>query len=286
MSDSAILRNTQGPLQVTFYSGEDAVAATGEVTVTVTGIGGTTIATAGTATAGTAIGVGVYLYDLDPQTELDLLTAAWTGQFGNEVQTVQTTTEVQGAFHVSIAEIRALDGLSSETKYPYQRLSEVRRWWEDLSEGFCGVSFVPRYGYDILDGSGTESIILDRIHPTSLRWVEIDGDRVSDLSEWVVYDSGKVVRADGGYFPSGWGNVTVKYEHGYTSPASDLREAAMVAIRYKLIGDRSGIPERATTMTTDVGAYTLSLAGANRPTGIPEVDAALISYREIVAVVG
>jgi hypothetical protein len=34
------------------------------------------------------------------------------------------------------------------------------------------------------------------------------------------------------------------------------------------------------SMTTDVGGYTLSIAGANRPTGIPEVDSALMRHQE------
>lgn len=280
MSDATFLRNTAGPLQVTFYSGETASNASGDVTVTVTGLGGTSIASAGTATMGTAIGTGVYLYDLDPQAELDLLTASWSGTFGGETQVQTTTYEVQGAFHVAASELRAMSGLSSTTNFPYARLVAVRRWWEDLCENYCGVAFVPRYGYDVLDGSGSDTIMLSHLHPTSLRWVKIDGALVADTSEWVLYDSGKLVRDDGGTFRADRGNVVVKYEHGHHAPPSDLKEAALTAIRYKLIGDRSGIPERATTMVTDVGSYTLSLAGMNRPTGMPEVDAVLAAYRE------
>lgn len=276
-----ILRNTQATLQVTFYSGGTATDADGDVLVTVLGDD------AGTVVAGTAVagGTGVYTYTLAPQSNLDLLTVSWAGTFGGTVQSVTTNAEITGAHYVSLADIRALRSLSSTATYPDSRLLEVRSWFADRAESFCGVSFVPRHARDVLDGDGTRTIMLSHLRPRVLEDAFVDDAEVTDLTDWELYGSGKVYRGDAA-FTAGYRNVVIQYEHGYDLPPEDLREAALVAIRYKLLGDQSGIPERATTMATEVGTFNLALAGANRPTGIPEVDAVLIGLSKKVPLVG
>ena len=279
MSDQ-ILRNTQGDLQVTFYSGGSATSADDDVLVTVVNAAGSAVATSGTATAAGTASPGVYDYTLDPQADLDEFTLTWTGAFGGVTQSVETQVEIVGGFHVALADVRALSGLTDETKFTTARIQEVRRWWEELSESFCGVAFVPRFERCEHDGDGTTSLMLCNMHPRKLLSVTVDDTAVTDLTDWHLYDSGKLIRDDGGVFTADVCNVVIAYEYGYDSPPADLREAALVAIRYKLLGDKSGIPERAMSMTTDVGGYTLSIAGANRPTGIPEVDSALMRHQE------
>lgn len=279
-----ILRNTQATLQTTFYSGGSATDADASVTVVALGADG------GTAAAGTAVsagtGTGAYQYALAPQPALDLLTVTWTGAFGAVTQSVTTYAEVVGGHYVTLADIRALRSLTSPSTYPNARLIEVRSWFADRAESFCGVSFVPRYGRDVLDGDGSKAVYLSHSHPRVLEDAFVDSTEVTDLSDWELYPSGKVYRNDAGAFASGRRNVVIQYEHGYDAPPEDLREAALVAIRYKLLGDQSGIPERATTMATEVGTFNLALAGANRPTGIPEVDAVLVNLSEKVPLVG
>ena len=279
MSDQ-VLRNTQGDLQVTFYSGGSATSADDDVLVTVVNAAGSAVATAGTATAAGTASPGVYDYSLSPQADLDAFTLTWTGAFGGVTQSVETQVEIVGGFHVALADVRSLSGLSSTTTFPTATLQEKRRWWEALSEDFCGVAFVPRFERCEHDGDGTSSLMLCKMYPRKLLSVTVDDTVVTDLTDWHLYDSGKLIRDDGGTFPVGICNVVIAYEYGYDSPPADLREAALVAIRYKLLGDKSGIPERATSMTTDVGGYTLSIAGVKRRTGIPDVDAALMAHDE------
>src|SRR6266498_3629859 len=131
-----ILRDTGATLGVTFYSGETAQNADGAVTVTITRDDGTAVVT-GAAT--TNAGTGVYQYVLAPQTNLDLLTAAWSGSFGGVAQKITTRIEVAGGFYVSIPEIRALPGLTSTTSFPTDKLKKARDWFENLAEAYCGV---------------------------------------------------------------------------------------------------------------------------------------------------
>lgn len=254
----AILRNVRATLQVTFYSGGSATSADGDVTVEVTGVcAGTATVASGTAVAAGTASPGVYTYALDPQTELDLLTTTWTGEFGAVAQSVQTITEVQGAFHVASSELRALPSLSSESTFPQARLESKRRVWEYLSETYCGVAFVPRYARDVYDGDGGNELWLTRHRARSLRSVTVDGTAVSDLSEFYIYPTGKLARQDGGSFTSGYRNVVVCYEHGYDLPTPDVKEAALKVIEELVLGDRTGVPSRAETMRVDIGTIEL-----------------------------
>jgi len=271
-----ILRRTQSTLSVTFYAGGVATSADGAVTVVALG------ANSGTVAAGTAVAVGTaspgaYNFTLAPQTDLDWLDVTWSGSFGSVAQSVVTEASIVGDFYVALSDIRALDSLSDATKYPIARLAEAREWFADKVEGFCDVSFVPRYCREVLNGDDTQIIILDHTRLRTIQSASVDGVTVTDLSKWYALQSGLLARDDGGYFPAGWRNIIIEYEYGYDSPPAQLREAALTAIRYKLLGDHSGIPERATSMTSEVGTYTLSLAGANRPFGIPEVDSVLLA---------
>src|SRR3990172_8010955 len=139
-----VLRNTQNSLSVTFYSGGAATSADGSVTVEALGGDAGTVAF-GTATGGGTVTPGVYNFTLSPQTVLDWLDVTWSGVFGGVAQSVRTEVEIVGDFYVALSDIRALDGLSDATKYPTARLIEGRQWFADKVEGFCGVSFVPRY---------------------------------------------------------------------------------------------------------------------------------------------
>lgn len=272
-----ILRNTRAQLQVGFYSSGTAIDPDGDVTVTILGVCGGTIVAAGTAEAMGTASPGIYGYTLEPQTELDLFTATWTGEFGGTAMPQVTYAEVVGGYHVPINDVRALDGLSS---YSYATLVEGRAWWQTMSEQFCGVAFVPRFGHDVLDGTGTKEVILDHMRPTRVRSAAIGGTAVADVSNWLLYDSGRVYRDDGFTFTAGHRNVEVCYEHGYAQPPSDLREAALVAIREHVLGDATGVPVRATALTQEFSRLDLAGYDEDHPTGIPRVDAVLMRYRE------
>jgi hypothetical protein len=270
-----VLRNTRRALRQVFYVGTTPTNADGAVTVDIIKADGSTLVDDG-ATTNTP--PGIYEYVLAPQANLDRLRLLWRGTFAGVEQIRGTWCDIADAFYVSLSDIRALSGLSNTTSYPNEKLEEARVWFEDKAEIFCGRAFVPRFGHEVLDGSGTNTIFLDHLNVRTLLYVKVDGVAQTGLTTWDLYRSGRVVR-DTGVFARGTLNVEVGFEYGLDEPDADLRGAALTAIKAKLLGDRSGIPERAVTMTTDVGGFTLALAGRDRPTGIPEVDAVLLDRR-------
>ena len=193
-------------------------------------------------------------------------------------------SEIVGGHYVPLASVRNLPGLASTTNYPTAKLEDARSWFEDLAEAHCGMAFVPRYGRETLDGDGTDTLYLSKRRIRSLRSIKIAGVTISLTGVTLKSATGRVTLPSG-TFTSGDDNVEVVYEHGYAEPPPALAEVALVAIAEKLMGDRSGVPDRALTMTTEVGSYTLSLAGENRPTGIPQVDAVLNKLRASSVVV-
>jgi hypothetical protein len=266
------LRNTQATLDVTFYSASVATDADGAVTVDITRADGTAFAT-GAATTHPGP-TGTYRYALAPQTNLEYFTLVWTGTFASVVQKITTHTEIVGAFYAPLNDIRAMKGLSSTTDFPNARLEEARQWFEDLAEDYCGRAFVPRFGIDKLDGDGTDTILLDRIEPRTILSCKIGGVAQTGLTTWALYDTGRVVR-DVGVYDDGRRNVVIQYEYGADEPDLELREAALRAIQYRLLGDNLGLPSEAISASVDVrGPLTFGGAGS-RPTGIPEVDQVL-----------
>jgi hypothetical protein len=159
-------------------------------------------------------------------------------------------------------------------------LEESRQWFEDLAEQYCGRAFVPRYGRTVTNGTGTQEILLQHRLPRKLLSVKVNGTTVSSFATWGLYSEGIVVRSTGvgagtsGVFTYGYNNVELTYEHGEDEPDLELRQAALRAIQYRLVGDSLGLPAEAMSAAVDVrGPLTFgAVAGPDRPTGIPEVD--------------
>lgn len=275
MSDSRILVGAPATLSAVFYDGGEAAVDPGTVTVTVTRSDGTAVAT-GAATTGT--GAAARTYTLPAQSRLDHLTAVWTGAAG---RVVTTRHEVVGGFYAELAEIRALDSLTSTTKYPEALLSVARAQAEDRFEQATGVAWVRRHARDTLSGNGATRMALPRRPPRSLIAATIDGVAAGDLTLFRLYDEGVIERAGGVTWPKeaagGGGNIVVEYVHGYDAPPADLKQAFMTFVRYLLLETRSRIPDRATAMTTEWGTFQLA-SSTTRATLIPEVDAVLAAY--------
>lgn len=68
--------------------------------------------------------------------------------------------------------------------------------------------------------------------------------------------------------------------HGLAEPPEDLRRAAVVLARY--LARTSKVPERAASMSTESTLIVFSKPDAQKPTGLPEVDA-VITRRRIEA---
>lgn len=275
MSDSRILAGAPATLTAAFYDGGEALVDPGTVTVTVTRSDGTAVVT-GAATTGTGAAVRTYL--LPAQTRLDHLTATWTASSG---RTGTTRHEIVGGFYAELAEIRALDAVTSEAKYPTALLEVARRQAEDRFEQATGAAWVRRHARDTLSGNSAARMVLPRRPPRSLIGVTIAGVVSADLTLFRLYDEGVIERTAGATWPKdtfgGGGNVVVEYVHGYDAPPADLKQAFLTYVRYLLLDTRSRIPDRATAMSTEFGTFQLA-SSTSRATLIPEVDAILADY--------
>lgn len=275
--------DTPVTLSASFYDSDgEALVDPGTVTVTITRSDGTTLVT-GAATGGT--GAAPRTYSLAAQTRLDHLTAVWTGSLGG--RRITTNVEVVGAFFAELAEIRALDALTSATSYPTAKLERARTQAEQAFEDVTGVAWVPRHARETVDGTGLPRLALAHQQPRELLAVTIDGTAAADLTAFRLYPYAAIERVAGAIWPretSGGGrNVVVEYTHGFDEPPGDLKEAFLVYVRDRLLMGNSRIPDRASLMTTDFGTFNLVTAGGARYTGLPDVDAVLQRYRRYVA---
>jgi hypothetical protein len=274
------LRNTQVALEARFYAGDDLVDADADVVVDITRADGTVFDTAEPTTKPPST-TGTYRYTLAPQADLEYFTLDFYGDFGGvEQHHPPIHADIVGAFYVPIVDLRAMNGLASETAFPQELLEEKRQWFEDLAERFCGFAFVPRYERELLDGDGSGTLWLKHALPRRILTCKVDGAAQTGLTAWDLYESGRIVR-DTGFFAAGRRNVEVTYEHGADEPDVEVRQVAMQAIRGLLLAGQSGLPDRMTSYVTEMG--TVIRTAPMRPTGIPEVDAVL-QARKLVMV--
>lgn len=274
MSVQRIQINTPATLTAVFYSGEaptDPGGTTATVTITK---GDSTALVTNAATTHTA--TGTFTYALPGQTQLNNLTATWTGTNGAQVVTYH---QIVGGFYAELAEIRALEGMSNTSKYPTAALESARAQAEDRFEWATRVSWVPRYARETLDGNNRSDLILKWPRPRQVLSVTTDGTAVTDLTQFRLYTFGVIERTNGVWFLAdvygGGQNVIVEYTHGYDRPPEDIRWAFLTYVRYLLYETQSRIPDRASAFTTPDGTFQLVTAGFNRPTGLPDVDAIL-----------
>lgn len=269
-----ILVATPATIRATFYVGETPTDV-GAVTVAVTKADGTAVAGVGVVSTPSP---GVYEAALPAQDGLNMLQATWTAA----TRTVTTYHEIVGGFYAELAEIRALDALANVTKYPTAKLEVARAQAEDRFQDATGVSWVPRFEREYLDGDNTARLRLTRPRPRDVLAVTINAAVVADLTGFRLYEWGAIERAAGAVFTrevaGGGRNVVVEYTHGYDQPPEDIRQAFLVYVRYLLLDSNSRIPDRASVMSTDMGTFQLTTAGYNRPVGLPDVDAVLMSH--------
>lgn len=259
--------------------GEPADPA-GTVTVDIVDAEGNTVAT-GTSTTGT--GADAREAALAAQSSLGWLTATWKVD-----STARATTHVEivGGYFFTVAEATARDDkFTDRAKYPTPRILTVRAEVEDEFEQVTKRTWVPRYGRAMVVGSGRDELVLPHRPLRTIRSVTVydaAGNAGStftagELDELRITDHG-TVWSDSGWF-AGYTYV-LGYEHGYDRPPSDLRDAAITRLRHRLNSHRSGIPDRATSMSTEQGqTFALATPGLRGfVTGIPDVDVALGRY--------
>lgn len=245
-------------------------------TVTITRDDGTAVVT-GAATTDTGTGTVTYTVTPAQTANLDIWTVAWTATFGAQSQVFTDRVEIVGGFLFTIAQARAVKPLDNATLYPLAAIVETRTLVEQALEDACGVAFVSRYTREVFDGAGMSTLLAHRPMITALRAVALDGAAVSTMDLATIHGNvnGRL------YYPATWitgyGNYSVAYEHGYTSPPLRVTQAALLLAKNWLV--KGPIDDRTTAFSTEDGTYSLSTPGLRGASfGIPEVDATVQDY--------
>lgn len=188
------------------------------------------------------------------------------------------------------AELLALPDMSGETT---ARIEAAAAWAVGIIERVVGTSFVARTVTDEVHNGSTRGLILRSPYVLSVDSATEDGVSISDDLR---VTSGILRRySDATSFtPTGWtrghGNVVVTYQAGYSAtPPPDIKEAALQATRWHLLEGRASNVQtpRQTSMSNEMGGTTnFAIAGADRPTGYPDVDAVIVGWRDKLYVPG
>jgi hypothetical protein len=289
-----VLRSQPATLSATFTDTSGATVDPGVVTVTITRLDGTALVT-DAATSGSGAAARTYTLTAAQTGTLDTLTATFTS--ASLSATAVSVAEIVGAYLFTEAEARAFDGaaMASDTLYPDAAIQEARARITDQFETICNVSFVPRYRLDTFSGSGYTTLPLMRFKVTDIRsveyrtlgsvtWTAYDAD---DLADLFIENYGDLLRETRGTFVTGRRNIRIGYEHGFTTPPYDIKQAALLALKYEIANKNYG--DRTISMSNEFGSeqyWTPGISG--RGTAIhplPEVDRILKLYDFKVPVV-
>lgn len=278
MGLTRVLVDRAETLSHTFRVGETATDADGTVTVTVKRLDGTVV-TSGTASSA---GTGLYTFPLTGQAQVDALTADWAATVAGAARTERDVVEVVGGFYFGLAEARDRHrGLADKAKYPTEKLAAARVEVEQECDTITGQAWVPRFARFLLDGSGTDELVVPDMELRTVRAASV-ADRaggaftalsVDQLAAVAALPAGILARDDGSVWPAGRRNILVEYEHGADQPLEEIGTAGMDRLQSKVHQPSSNIPARALSYTiAQGGVYRLSTPGAMR-TGIPDIDA-------------
>jgi hypothetical protein len=188
------------------------------------------------------------------------------------------------------AELKALPDMSAETS---ARITAAAAWAVGVIERVVGTSFIARTVTDEAYDGGGDAIVLLKPYVLSITSATEDGIAVTDTLR---VRSGVLRRFSSttSFVPISWaagvGNVLVTYQSGYSAtPPADIKEAALQATRWHLLEGRANNVNspRQTSVTNDMGGTTnYAVAGVDRPTGYPDVDAVIVGWRDELDVFG
>lgn len=180
----------------------------------------------------------------------------------------------------TLAELRALEPLDDDTKYPDELVLATRDAVIDALEDACRTSFVRRPYTETFDDPVPMAMLnLERrrnpvVTALTVNAVELTAGEVTGLRA----ARGLVSRPYGGF-----GNTAViTYEQGYNTPPGRVRRAVRLLTRDWLAEEVSDtIPARATSWSAGENTYRLVTAGvAGAIFDLPEANAVVKQYRE------
>lgn len=284
-----VLRNTSATVSVTFYNGTTAVEADGAVNVVANKADGTTLFN---TAATNESGVGVYSVVIPAQANLNYLTLTWTGTFTGTSVSITSEVEIVGGFYFALGELRAYESaFSNTTKYPDSVLADARAQVESEFEDICHRAFVPRYWREESLETDPDEYMLWTEKP-EVNVFTVLSQSGHDLMSY--YTSGYLVRDknsprgihavntavnlfnyDTMYYP-----ISTEYEYGLKQVPIPIKNKALKRAKQVLLGLKSTIDERATTMLLpDIGTVNLATPGERgSETGVPDIDVVLRRY--------
>jgi hypothetical protein len=209
---------------------------------------------------------------------LDYLTITWTSLSDSSVLT--TYAEIVGDFHFTVAFARTRTPLGDTATYSTQQVLDYRTLAEMAIEDICGVSFVPRYRYDIARIVSWGMLELPRRRIRSVLNIYTQADSPSP----VAIPSLAGLRIENGgliFMPAmfNWWStpIYVSYVSGYDFVPPRVARASLELCRRWLV--ESPWDERTTGFRTrDGGQMTILTANHTDAFDIPEVVAVADAY--------
>lgn len=233
---------------------------------------------------------GVYVAVIPAQTVLDRLTVTWTFTLATYARTVTDRVCLVNERLVPFWRLAENTELTSPTVTTLSRLADgLEEWFKDALKypptiEAARLSWVQQFETQRLHVPGVSKpqSILALSHGRGASLYTYTAGDIADLS--VVIDgfernSGTSLSFLQGNFPATFaaGPYAAWLTHGLVDPPEDLRRAATIFARY--IARTSNYPERAARVVSQESEIIFSFPSADKPTGLPEVDAVLTRYR-------
>lgn len=193
--------------------------------------------------------------------------------------------------YFTLAELRAMPDMADTIAYPDATCELAAGYVVGIIEREVGTSFIARTVTGEPHDGGGYQIVLDAPYALSVTSVTENGTTVPS-GELSLYGGILERFATGAAYPTRWAdgrrNIRVTYQSGYSTLANipaDIKAAAMQATRSRLLSTASdsATEDRQQSVSTDMGVITYVMAGQDRPTGYPEVDAVILGWRQRLA---
>lgn len=211
---------------------------------------------------------------------LDTYTVDWAATVGATTEKRSDLYQIVGGFLFTVQDLRDLDdALADLTAYPGRKIEAAREKATDRLERLMRVALRRLGARETIDGDGTDLLILANHEPRKLVSASIDAVALTQaqLDDVALYPWGGARRKTTGAWTSGDRNCVLLYEHGLDQAPEEVRHAAMRLARTRL--NPSAAPAAATSLATDIGTFSLAIAGRDiTPTGDPEVDAVIHQF--------
>lgn len=179
--------------------------------------------------------------------------------------------------YFTLAELKALPDCAD---FSDARIEAAAAYFTAIVEREIGYPLIPRVFTVTTDGSGVEALNLPHTYIRSVVSATVDGSAVDP--GLLSVSNGRLRYLDSTLWVGEVDSVTVTYTAGnFEACPADVKDAVMWATRDRLLsqGDMAGVDARRTSITTDFGTTNYVLPGEKRPTGYPDLDAVIASYK-------